>query len=276
MSLSRPVTWTISLLLLGLVALGLSRAGTVNPVRDATDRVFAPVEAGVHAVVSPMADFITNVGNYGSLKKENQDLRAENERLSTEVTQLREAQAQVAQTSALNQSAQLFPNADFATASVIARDPSNVHDSVLIDKGTNDNVRTGMIVIGRDGALVGTVTKAQGASSWVRLITDPDSDVNAEVQETRAMAIVTGALGHTLGLQFVASGTDVKTGDTVITSGLGGNYPKALLIGRVSKVAGGPLDLFKRIQIEPAVRPGTLESVLVMTSFTPARSDSGQ
>ena len=68
----------------------------------------------------------------------------------------------------------------------------------------------------------------------------------------------------------------LRRGDTVVTSGLGGNYPKALLIGRVSKVEGGPSDLFKRIQVEPAVRPGTLENVLIMTSFIPSRAGPGQ
>ena len=86
------------------------------------------------------------------------------------------------------------------------------------------------------------------------------------------MAVVSGQFGHALQLEFVAAGTDVKPGDTVITSGLGGNYPKGLLIGRVSSVQGAASDLFKQIGVDPAVRPGTLESVLVMTSFIPSRT----
>src|SRR5947209_6240147 len=102
MSLSRPLTWTLSLLVLGFIALGLSRAGAPDPFRGAADRVFSPIEAGVHAVTSPIADFVTNAGSYGSLRKENSDLRAENERLNSEVTQLREAQARAQQASELN------------------------------------------------------------------------------------------------------------------------------------------------------------------------------
>lgn len=276
MSLSRPLTWTISLLLLGLIALGLSRFGAADPLQSLAERIVSPLDAGVHAVFAPVADFVNNVGSYGDLRKENRSLQADNERLNAEVNQLREQQAQTGQLSALDQSAQLFPNADFVTANVIARDPSNIHDAVLIDKGTNDGLLAGMVAIGKEGSLLGTVSKAFSTTAWIRLTTDPDSDVNAEVQVTRAMAIVSGGLGHKLQLQFVAEGTDVKPGDTVVTSGLGGNYPKSLLIGRVSKVEGGPTDLFKKIQVDPAVRPGTLESVLVMTSFVPSRVDSGQ
>jgi rod shape-determining protein MreC len=276
MSPSRPLTWTVSLVLLAIVALGLSRIGATDPLQSVAERVFGPISSGTHAVFAPVADFVNNVGSYGDLRTENRDLSAENERLRGQVSQLREDQAQATQAGDLAQSAQLFPNADFQAASVIARDPSNIHDAVLIDKGQNDNVRTGMIVVGREGSLIGTVYKALATSAWVQLTTDPDSDVNAEVQETRAMAIITGALDHRLQLQFVAEGTDVKVGDTVITSGLGGNFPKSLLIGRVSKVEGGPTELFKKIQVEPAIRPGTLENVLVMTSFMPVRADSGQ
>jgi rod shape-determining protein MreC len=275
MSMPRSVTWTLSMLLLAAAALGLSHVGAATPLVSLTGRIFSPIDGVVHALISPIADFVANAGDYGSIKKENSDLRAQNERLTSEVTQLREGQAQAQQASDLNQSTQLFPNEDFTSAGVIARDPSNVHDAVLIDKGTDAGLRNGMIVIGKGGALIGTIQRATATSAWVRLITDPSSDVNAEVQETRATAIISGALGHKLQLQFVDAGTDVKPGDTVVTSGLGGNYRKGLLIGRVSKVEGGPLDLFKTIQVEPAVRPGTLETVLIMTSFIPSRVSAG-
>jgi rod shape-determining protein MreC len=276
MPLSRPLTWTLSLLFIGLVALGISRIGAADPLQSLAERIASPFAAGIHAISAPVADFVDNVGSYGGLRKENRDLRAENERLNAEVNQLREEQAQSAQLAALNQTAQLFPDADFATANVIARDPSNIHDAVLIDKGTNDGVMTGMVVLGKEGALIGTVSKALSTTAWIRLITDPDSDVNAAVQETRAMAIVSGGLGHKLQMGFVAEGTDVKPGDTVVTSGLGGNFPKSILIGKVSKVEGSPTDLFQRIQVDPAVHPGTLETVLVMTSFVPSRLDTSQ
>lgn len=275
MSMSRPLTWTLSMLLLAAAALGLSRVGAAGPLQSVFGRVFSPAEGAVHAVFSPVADFIANAGSYGQLRQDNRDLRAQNERLQTQVTQLQEQQTQQAQTAALQQAAQMFPNADFVNASVIARGPDNIHDTVELDKGSSNGIQAGMVVVGKGGALVGTVDKAFGGNCWVRLITDPDSDVNAVVQESRVPGIVSGALQHGLQVQFVKQDQDVQAGDTVITSGLGGNYPKDLLIGRISKVSGGSNDLFKTISVDPAVRPDTLEGVLVMTSFVPARAGGG-
>jgi rod shape-determining protein MreC len=271
MSLSRPMAWTLSLVLLAAAGLGMARTGMASPFQSFFGRVFTPVEGGVHALTQPVADFIANAGNIGRIKQENQDLRAENERLKTQVTQMQEAQAEATQTADLQSAAQLFPNADFLDASVIAHGSDNIHDTVELDKGSSDGLQTGMIVMGKGGALIGVVYKTMSTASWVRLITDPDSDVNGVVLETRAMGTVSGALNQRLQLQFVQENTDVQAGDTVITSGLGGNFPKGLLIGRVSKVAGGQNDLFKTIAIDPAIRPDTLEEVLVMTSFLPAR-----
>lgn len=271
MSLSRPLAWTLSLLLVAAAALGMARIGLASPFQNLFSRVFSPIEAGMHHVTAPIADFIANAGSYGQIRQENQDLRTENERLRSQIAQLQEQQAEATQTAQLQQAAQLFSNQDFVDASVIAHGPDNVHDTIELNKGSNAGIQNGMIVIGKGGALVGTVYKTLATTSWVRLITDPDSDVNAMVLETRVMGTISGTLNHRLQLQFVETTADVAAGDTVITSGLGGNYPKGLLIGRVAKVEGGPNDLFKKITVDPAIHPETLEGVLVMLSFVPVR-----
>jgi rod shape-determining protein MreC len=71
-------------------------------------------------------------------------------------------------------------------------------------------------------------------------------------------------------MQFVSKSVDVKVGDTVMTSGLGGSYPAGYLLGRVSAVQGQPMDMFKRVSIEPAARLDNLEHVLVLTSSAAA------
>jgi len=83
--------------------------------------------------------------------------------------------------------------------------------------------------------------------------------------------VLSGRLGKQLSLDFVAQSADVKAGDTVVTSGLGGNYPNALLVGRVVKVEGTTQDLFRTISVEPVASFSRLESVLVLTSFLPSR-----
>jgi rod shape-determining protein MreC len=75
----------------------------------------------------------------------------------------------------------------------------------------------------------------------------------------------------TRGLSLGLSQQEVNVGDTVVTSGLGGNYPPDVPIGKVSAVSGTPQDLFRTISVEPTVRLSTVRTVLVNTTFVPQR-----
>ena len=126
-----------------------------------------------------------------------------------------------------------------------------------------------MVVLSAQGTLIGTVTKTFPGSAFVRLISDSRSKVNAEVQESKVDGIIRGTPGR--GLTFDLAHAEIKAGDTIITSGLGGNYPPGLPIGKVSTVSGTSQDLFRNVTVEPFVRLSTATTVLVLTSFTPQR-----
>lgn len=268
--MTRPLTWLVSVFLLGLALVALSRSAASAPLRDVTQVAVAPVQAGAQALVSPVADVVTNIGALASLRRENQKLRAENERLTNQVAQLQEQSIQQSELRDLSAVQRQQPQQRFQEASVVARDPSNLHDQIEIDRGSNDGVRPGMVVLGAGGAMIGSVRQVLPGRAWVALISDSQSNVNIVLQESRAQAILRGSVDHHLSLEFVASSVDVKVGDTVLTSGLGGGYPAGLYVGHVSAVRGQPTDLFKQVSVEPAVRLDGLEHVLVLTSFTPA------
>ena len=116
---------------------------------------------------------------------------------------------------------------------------------------------------------MGTVTKVSGETSFVRLITDSRSKVRAEIAGTGAEGIVKGTPDRGLVLDLAQG--DIKVGDTVVSSGLGGNYPKGIPIGVVSEVTGTSQDLYKKVTIQPLVRLGTATTVLVNISFIPER-----
>lgn len=268
MSLTRPLTWFLSIFLLGIAMTAFSRTGGSSQVRDITQAAASPLEDSLHMVFAPVADVMTNVGSYGDLRRQNQRLQADNERLTVQVAQLQEQLTRNAQLGELARVEQQHPDLRFVAASVVARDPSNLHDQIEIDRGSNDGLRAGMTVLGTGGALVGTVRQTLPGRAWIALITDSQSNVNAVIAESRALAIVRGSVDKRLSMQFVAEGVDVKVGDTVLTSGLGGGYPAEYLLGHVSAVQGQPVDLFKRVTVEPAARLDSLEHVLVLTSFT--------
>lgn len=267
---ARPLTWF--LLVAGIAAAGfvMSFTGAARPLQSAAQRAAEPATSALHGLTTPLADVIANAGSYGRLRSENRDLRAENERLRVELARVHENDTHAAELADLLNIGSQFGSDRVSYAMIIARDPSALRDVVEINRGTGDGVRQGMPVLGKGGALVGTIERTGATTSWVRLITDSRSSVNAIVQESRANAIASGAADHTLHLDFLAQDVVVKPGDTVLTSALGGAYPSGLLIGRVSKVEGGPQDVFKQVTIDPAVRISSLESVAVLTGFRPS------
>ncbi len=86
-----------------------------------------------------------------------------------------------------------------------------------------------------------------------------------------ARGVATGDLGGDLSLEMVAADSAIAEGDPVTTSGLGGNYPRALLVGTVKSVEQRPQAVFQRATVEPAADIAALDTVLVISSFLPAR-----
>jgi rod shape-determining protein MreC len=268
-AVTRTLPW---LAMVGLLAAGgllMSLTGQAAPLQSAVQGAAAPLTAGMRRLTAPLVDLLTAAGGYSRLQDENRALRAENERLLVELARVREDEVRAADLADLLGIGARVGSDNVTYAAIIARDPSPARDVIQINRGTRDGVQAGMPVLGKGGALVGTVEQAHERVAWVRLLTDPRSGVNAVVQESRALALAVGAPGHGLRMEFLSQEVVVKPGDTVLTSGLGGSYPAGLLIGRVAKVDGGPLEVFQRVQVEPAVRLTALESVAVLTGFRP-------
>lgn len=148
-------------------------------------------------------------------------------------------------------------------ASVISEDSSPWFNTITIDRGEADGIREGMPVVGAAG-VVGRVVKTARGSSRVLLLTDHASGIAAVVQRSRARGVVKGKGTNECSLEFLQRGEDVKIGDMVITSGIGGVFPKGLPIGEVTMVKKGEYGIFQTVDIRPSVNISTLEEVLVV------------
>jgi rod shape-determining protein MreC len=120
------------------------------------------------------------------------------------------------------------------------------------------------------------VTETAPHSSKILLITDPSSSVNALIQESRATGVVQGSVVQGLVMRYIQQTEEVKPGDLVLTSGLGGNFPTRLIVGQVTSVVKKDVELFQQAQIRPSVDFGRLEMVMVLTSFHPIDSEAEQ
>lgn len=148
-------------------------------------------------------------------------------------------------------------------ANVVAQDVSPYFRSVIISQGTSAGIRAGMPVI-TDLGLVGVVAGATPQNAKVLLAIDLQSRIDAYVQRTRARGTVRGRSGELCDFGYVLRDDDVREGDTLLTSGLGGLYPKGLVVGRVTRVERKPYGLFQTAEVRTAVDFGRLEEVFVL------------
>jgi len=266
---ARTLAWTGFIAVAAFLMMAASGLTVLDPVENVTLNVTSPVQGLMSDTTRPVARWVNNVTDAGALSEENRELRAENEQLRNELARAREGAVQADQQAKLDAVRADFPADSFLDAQVIARDTTNVRSIIAIDAGRADGVREGMIVVSEGRSLVGTISKAFDDYAWVTLITDPKSAVSSMVQESRAEGVVAGNYGGELIMEFVGQGAIVKTGDFVMTSGIGGGYPEGIMIGRVSRVKKTEQDLFQAVYVDHLASLSNLERVLVLTSFEP-------
>ena len=152
---------------------------------------------------------------------------------------------------------------------VVGFDAGPVFRSILVDRGRGDGVEPGQPVITDDG-VVGLVTATSGRAARTMLVLDSQSSIDAIVQRSRVRGVVRGRGTGSLEFEFSARGGDVEAGDLILTSGLGGVYPKGLRLGTVEEVREARGQLFQVAFVEPAVDFSRLEQVFVMLWRAPS------
>ncbi len=150
-----------------------------------------------------------------------------------------------------------------AAASIIAKDPVNWYEAIVINKGENDGIEPGMGVI-TAGGVIGRVVKTAPDYSRVLLIYDRNSAVGALIQRTGDEGIVVGQQGRTLRLNYIMTDADVQRGDIIITSGTDGVFPRGIMIGRVNRIEKPENRLFQSIELIPEANISREREVLVI------------
>lgn len=148
-------------------------------------------------------------------------------------------------------------------AEVIGKDPSVWFKTIVIDKGSADGIAKGFPVLIPEG-IAGQVIEVSKRHSKVLLIIDPNSAVDALVQRTRSRGLIKGGVGGKCLFKYVLRKHEIRVGDSVISSGLDGVYPKGLDIGRISGIIRRNAGIFQEVTVTPNVDFEKLEQVLVM------------
>jgi len=205
---------------------------------------------------------LRDASNFNEVRKENKILKKNIQNLKVSMLELQEASLE---------NKRLRELLDFREsgkhkvipAMVIARDPSRLKDTIIIDKGKNHNVQKDMVVISGNG-LVGRVRECGFSISRVLLITDTDSVVSGIVQRTRDEGAVKGNKEKGLIMKYLELDSNVKRGDKVISSGFGRVFEKGIFIGEILFTKKDETDLYLNAIIKPEVDMMKLEEVLVI------------
>ena len=233
------------------------------------------LEVPLHAVAS-LQDSISEIWNrYIALQnvwEENQHLRQEIQRLQGEQNLLRERTIIATQFQQLLAYQETAPIVTLP-ARIIGRNVSNWYRAVIINKGDRDGIQPEMGVI-TDAGVVGRIIRANPTTAIVLLLSDPNVAITGMIQNTRDEGIIQGTPQGTIQMKYLPPLSPVQPGDTVVTSGLTGDFPRGLQIGQIQQVTKGDTDLFQLGKIDPIVDFSKLEGVLVITSFQPSLPES--
>ncbi len=201
------------------------------------------------------------------VREENARLRAHIAQLEEEGLQYREALIASGHLARITEMRDDF-EVPMLPTQVVGFDVSPWFRSMLMDRGRDEGVLSGMPVV-TDHGVVGLVTATSRGAAKTMLLLDRQSAVDGVIQRSRARGTVRGRGTDELDFEFVVRGSDVAVGDVVITSGLGGVYPKGLRIGEVVELTDPGPGLLHSATLKPAVDFGRMEQVFVMLRRAP-------
>ncbi len=276
---NKPLLITIVITIILVLLLFIIPGGAkISGVESVPGGVAAGAQSFLSRVTNSVGSFFSNLFGGNSIEQENEQLKEELIQAQQKIQGMSELEAE-------NQRLQSLLNYverteySYITARVTAKDPGYYFDVFVVNAGFNNGVEVNDAVITPDG-LVGRVTEVGGTWSKVMAIIDSRSSVSATVERTRDNGIING-IDQSEGssglceMAFLPLEAELLPGDSVITNGLGGLFPKGIIIGQVVEVSEEAGSTGKTVRVKPAVDFLHLEEVLIVKEKTSEEGDEG-
>jgi len=258
-----PFTLLFIVLILLLVLFQSRKDEGSNRWQKVIQTVSYPIQSGVHNLVNTLNDWWEGYVMLIGIRNENQQLLQEIAELKDRLNRSLEDSVQYNRLRGQLLFAQRQPDRK-VFAEIIGESIDNIHQMRLINRGSKHGLKRNFSAILREG-LVGRVQSVTPFQSNLQLITDFRSRVPALIQRNRIRGLIYGTQTG-LEMRQINRRAKVKKGDRVITSGLGGLYPKGILIGTIVEVRVQPHELFQTASIETAVDLSRMEEVFIIIS----------
>ena len=263
----RLATLLLMLFLCGAL-MTLSIAGALAPVEDAAAAPLTGLAGLFNRLSLTVNNALESLEDWGMAQQRIAELEEQLARRQVELIRLREAASDYERLVDLLGYISALDEQEFITADVIAVELTGIARSLVINRGTRDGIAIGMPVA-TDLGLVGRIIEVGANAAQVQLINDENSSVSTRLQTTRAHGSIIGRASGALRLTMVDLDEEIRSGDLVITSGLGGNFPADIVVGQVTSVRQFEFELFQEAEVRSLIDFDALEFVLVVTSFEP-------
>lgn len=231
--------------------------------------VISPLQKGMSKVLSPVRNGIGFLVDLGRARGERDRLREEVKQLEQRVHELEDMRRENEILRDMIAVKEAYPQLEFLVVDVIGTSPDAWEQTIIIGAGYDDGLQEYMAVLSEDGSLVGRIITCTSHTSVVQLITDEKSAVGARLQRNSEMGILRGEGGGKVHLELLNLEADVRTGDVVVTSGMGGTCPADIPIGMVTEIGEKQADLSVGIIIQPRASMSRLDRVMVVVSPKP-------
>ena len=249
-----------------LVCFGLILANPkkiFDPVRGFFLHLSAPFARILYSFSEKSKELIFFLGSISELKNENTQLVKENNDLSAQIAGLKQEKQENIM---LREQLDLLPRDKFDLVGgfVVGQDPGGSSSWALIDKGADFGLNSGMVAIVSGGILVGKISEVYPHSAKINFLISANSLINAVDLDTGAKGIVRGDYGLGLILDMVAQTDSLNVGDSVVTSGLGSDIPKGLLIGKIKEIKVSEDKLFQGALITSRIKYTNLDTIFII------------
>jgi rod shape-determining protein MreC len=266
-------TWG-TLLILSVGLMGVSDTTQAHDLRSAVNWAVGPAETALSNAADTAGSYWSALTQIDKLRTDSESLRQENQTLKEQLDRMPAISKLNDDWTKITAAQQSVPYRT-TPARVIVRDLSDVRPkTLLLNKGSNDGLVPGQVVIDAGGALVGRISEVDATISSVLLVSDPSAVVTGIAAQSNATGTVRGSISGQLQMSYVAAAATLTIGDSVVTAGEAlpctndiSPYPPALLIGAIVGVSTDPNTPVQSATIKPAAHLADATFVLVIVDY---------
>ncbi|KPJ56415.1 hypothetical protein AMJ49_04895 [Parcubacteria bacterium DG_74_2] len=257
----------IILILIICFFLVLNLIGLSKPVKSFFYSLSLPIQKTLWQAGDGVSDFFDSIAHSKYLGEKNKELLSNNQELLSENALLKELKKE---NEILRQALNLDLQKEFQLilAEIISKDISQ--DFILISKGSNDGILNDMAVITAEKALCGRIYEVYDNFSKVVLISNPEISFDAKVpkeSEDEIYGVIEGKGSLNLYFNLIPQDKEIKQEDIVVTTSLGGIFPKGLLIGKIKEIKKSDVRPFQEAEVQPFFSLKNTEILFIINEY---------